>query len=143
MATNLFGILAILYGICMAVFAYASRISLFQFTHSDSTGMVCLIGALFFLFPFLDTYEGFGLNYVDKDIDPFSPSGDNHRRLMQKCRVYHACWYLPVGFMFGTFIAWLIFPDYIQPQYSILSAFAALSGLWFIFVYPQANKLFN
>lgn len=33
--------------------------------------------------------------------------------------------------------------DYIQPQYSILSAFAALSGLWFIFVYPQANRLFN
>ena len=35
MFTNLFGILAILYAICMAVFAYAGTIPWFQFTHSE------------------------------------------------------------------------------------------------------------
>lgn len=143
MFTNLFGILAILYGICMAVFAYAGSIPWFQFTHAESTLMFCFFGALFFVFPFKESYEGFGLNYVDKSIDPFSPSGDNHRRLIKACPMFHASWYLPFGFMFGTFIAWLIFPDIIQPQYAVLSAFGFMSGLWFLFIYPHARKLFG
>ncbi|WP_417389621.1 hypothetical protein [Gimesia sp.] len=142
-ATRPFGSLAILYGLCMSVFAYAGTLSWFQFTHAESTLFTSLLGAFFFVYPFISTWQEFGLNYVDKDEDPFSPSDDYHRRLTNACRMYPACWYLPVIFMFGTFIAFFVISDQIQPIYSVIAAMAFISGLWFVFVYPTARKLFG
>jgi len=141
--TFLFGVLALMYGLCMVVFACAGSLPWFQFTHSESTLISSFIGSVFFLSPFLIVTVNFDLKYAEVEEDPFSRSRDRTRQLTKACWMYPACWYLPFLFMIGSGIGYFIVPDLIQPLYALPATFAFVSGLWFVFVHPIARKLFG
>lgn len=139
---QIFAFIALAIGATLAVatFTWKSRfLTVFQSEHATVTAF--LIAAVLFV-PFVTTFTQLGLNTAEGE----SPSPETKRRLellSSQCRMWNISWYSALGFVGISWLAFFFVGSTVHPFFAMSAGMTALSGLWFLFVYPVARRLFK
>lgn len=63
--------------------------------------------------------------------------------LSSHCPRWKITWPLPIAYTGIAFIAYIVFPDHVNPIYALCGTLCFQSGFWFAFVYPIARQVLD
>lgn len=139
-APRIFGILSLLYGATLVIATYAGRLPLFRFLQTENAFVTIFFGAVFFYLPFILTYTQLGLNF---DGEPSFETQDRRERFAKACPLWSITWKYSFGFIGVSWAAFMFLGNAINPFLAFLAGISIMSGMWFVFAYPVAKKLFD
>ena len=139
--TRVYGLIALVYGATLLVAAYAwSILPQSILTHPNATPATFMIAAVLGV-PAICTYTTCGLN-TEESAERDPEAHRRHRELRVHCPAWPFIWY---GIIAAIGIAWLLavtVPDSVHPFFAFSGAFATFAGVWTLYVYPIAKRIF-
>ncbi|MDF1744896.1 MAG: hypothetical protein P1V19_14465 [Gimesia sp.] len=139
-AARIFGTLSLLYGAVLAIAAYAGRLPLFQFLQFENVTVFIFFGAGFFYLPFVITYTQLGLN---SDGEPSLETKGRREQFARASPLWSITWKGALGFIGVSWVVFMFMGNTINPFFAFSASISFMSGMWFVFVYPIAKKLFG
>ncbi|NOX55939.1 MAG: hypothetical protein GXP27_16145 [Planctomycetes bacterium] len=140
--SKIFAAVALLYGATLAIATFTWKQPMFQLFQSEhATGITFLVAGVFFL-PFVITFTALGLNTAEGE----ASSSETKKRLAmlsKECRMWSVTWHGVIGFIMLSWLGFMIVGDAVNPFFAFSAGISVASGLWFMFVYPTAKRLFD
>ncbi len=138
----IFAIFSLAHGLFLLVATFTWRLIPIAFLQSESaTGIAFVISALMFI-PFVSTYTTLGLNSPEGE-EQTPETKARHAALKQACPIWSLAWYSGLGFVLFVWIGCTYLQIPAHPFFAFSGMISCLTGIWFLFVYPVAVKLFQ
>ena len=138
----IFATVALTFGISLLVLTFAWRHIPIPFLQTnDATGLSFLITVVMAM-PFVATYTTLGLNSAEGE-EPSPETKARHAALRRECRIWPVAWYGGICFVAFVWVGYAAFQLPVHPFFAFSGWIACLTGVWFLYAYPVAIRLFN
>lgn len=139
--SRLYALLALAYGGATLVASVFWRQLPWPFLQSDSATGVAFVVSAAIAIPFIITYTQLGLNSAEGELASLA-TRSRHETLKRECPLWAKAWNLGLAFV-G--VSWVIavLSGAVHPFFAFSAAVSCLTGIWFLFAYPVARRLFG
>jgi hypothetical protein len=137
-----YAIITLVYGIFLLAVAIVWRAIPFAFLRSDNAMGISFAVSAAMAIPFVVTYTTLGLNSAEGEKE--SPeTRARHAALRRKCPIWQIAWFGGIGLILASWVGGLVFHFPVHPFFAFSGVLSCLTGVWFLFAYPVASRLFK
>ena len=137
----IYATLALTYGVFLLVATFMWRLIPLAFLQSENATGITFAISVVMAVPFLITYTKLGLNSAEGE-EPSPETKARQTALKQECPIWPIAWYGGIGFVLFVWVGCATFQLPAHPFFAFNGVFGCLTGVWFMFVYPVAARLF-
>ena len=137
-----YAVLNLSYGVLLFVATFVWRWIPNTFLQSENTTGTLFAISVIFAIPFVGTYTRLGLNCAEGE-EPSPATKARHAALNRECLVWPVAWYGGCGLVLLVWVGCSVVPLPINSFLALPALLSCLTGIWFLFAYPAAMRLFK
>jgi len=88
------------------------------------------------------TYTKLGFNSAEGE-EPSPETTARHAALKREFPIWHIAWYAGIGFVLFAWVGAAAIQISVHPFFAFSGMISCLTGIWFLFAYPVATRLFH